>query len=68
VDPAFATHNLNVDLLFRPITQKGRRISPLHKEAVCKEVSRLIDAGAIKEILYPTWLPNTVVVKKKNGK
>jgi hypothetical protein len=68
VDPAFATHNLNVDPLFRPITQKGRRISPLHKEAVCEEVSRLIDAGAIKEILYPTWLSNTVVVKKKNGK
>jgi hypothetical protein len=68
VDPAFATHNLNVDPLFRPITQKGRRISPLHKEAVCKEVSRLIDVGAIKEILYPTWLSNMVVVKKKNGK
>jgi hypothetical protein len=68
VDPAFATHNLNADPLFRPITQKGRRISPLHKEAVCEEVSWLIDAGAIKEILYPTWLSNTVVVKKKNGK
>ena len=68
MDLAFATHNLNVDPLFRPITQKGRRISPLHKEAVCKEVSQLIDAGAIKEILYPTWLSNTIVVKKKNGK
>ena len=25
-------------------------------------------AGAIKEIFYPEWLANTVVVKKKNGK
>ena len=25
-------------------------------------------AGAIKEILYPKWLTNTMVVKKKNGK
>ena len=35
---------------------------------MCEEVDRLIKAAAIKEILYPTWLSNTVVVKKKNGK
>jgi hypothetical protein len=68
VDPAFACHNLNVDPLSRPVVQKGRRTSPLHEEVVCKEVNRLIEAGAIKEILYPTWLSNTIVVKKKNGK
>ena len=68
VDPAFACHNLNVDQLSQPVVQKERRISPLHKEAVCEEVNKLIEAGAIKEILYPTWLSNTVVVKKKNGK
>ena len=68
VDPAFACHNLNVDLLSWPIFQKGQRISPLHKEAIRKEVNRLIKVGAIKEILYPTWLSNTVVVKKKNEK
>uniref|UniRef100_A0A2N9GA65 Uncharacterized protein n=1 Tax=Fagus sylvatica TaxID=28930 RepID=A0A2N9GA65_FAGSY len=68
VDPAFACHSLNVDPLIRPVVQKGRRISPLHQEAVCEEVNRLIEAEAIREILYPTWLSNTVVVKKKNGK
>ena len=26
------------------------------------------EAGAIKEIYFPKWLANTVVVKKKNGK
>ena len=57
-----------MDPLSRPVVQKGRRISPLHKEAVCEEVNRLIEAGAIKEILYPTWLSNTVVIKKRNGK
>jgi hypothetical protein len=57
-----------VDPLSQPVIQKGWRISPLHKEAVCEEVDRLVEAGAIKEILYPTWLSNTVVVKKKNGK
>uniref|UniRef100_A0A2N9FLW9 Uncharacterized protein n=1 Tax=Fagus sylvatica TaxID=28930 RepID=A0A2N9FLW9_FAGSY len=68
VDPAFACHSLNVDPLIRPVVQKGRRISPLHLEAVCEEVNRLVEARAIREILYPTWLSNTVVVKKKNGK
>uniref|UniRef100_A0A2N9HMM7 Uncharacterized protein n=1 Tax=Fagus sylvatica TaxID=28930 RepID=A0A2N9HMM7_FAGSY len=68
VDPAFACHSLNVDPLIRPVVQKGRRISRLHQEAVCEEVDRLVQARAIREILYSTWLSNTVVVKKKNGK
>ena len=29
---------------------------------------RLKQAGAIKEVFYPEWLANTVVVKKKNEK
>ena len=32
------------------------------------EVTRLKGAGAIKEVFYPEWLANTVVVKKKNRK
>ena len=29
---------------------------------------KLKKAGAIKEVFYPEWLTNTVVVKKKSGK
>ena len=32
------------------------------------EVLKLKRVGAIKEIFYPEWLANTVVVKKKIGK
>ena len=32
------------------------------------EVTKLKQAGAIKEVFYPHWLANTVVVKKKIGK
>ena len=32
------------------------------------EVVKFKHAGAIKEVFYPEWLTNTVVVKKKNGK
>ena len=30
-------------------------------------MDKLKQAGAIKEVFYPDWLANTVVVKKKNG-
>ena len=32
-----------------------------------EEVDRLLQAKAIREVHYPEWLSNTVVVKKKNG-
>ena len=39
-----------------------------HYEAVKEEVTKLKRARAINEVIYPEWLANTVVVKKKNGK
>ncbi|RZK27622.1 MAG: RNA-directed DNA polymerase, partial [Hymenobacter sp.] len=35
---------------------------------VNEEVDRLLKSGLIREVKYPDWLANTVVVKKKNGK
>jgi hypothetical protein len=32
------------------------------------EVQRLLDAGFIREVAYPKWLSNIVMVRKKNGK
>ena len=39
-----------------------------HFNAVRDEVMKLKQAGAIKEVFYPKWLANTVMVKKKSGK
>ena len=36
--------------------------------AVIEEVKKLKEANAIAKVLYPSWLSNTVVVKKKNDK
>jgi hypothetical protein len=30
-------------------------------------VKRLLSAGVIREVKYPEWLANTVMVKKANG-
>ena len=68
VDPNYIEHRLNTDPHSKLVQQKARRSAPVHAEAVQKEVKKLLQAGAIREIQYPTWLSNTVVVKKKNGK
>ena len=39
-----------------------------HVEAVKKEVWKLKQVGAIKEVFYAKWLANTIVVRKKSGK
>jgi hypothetical protein len=31
-------------------------------------VQRLLNAGFIREVTYPQWLANIVMVRKKNGK
>ena len=68
VDPNFICHHLNVSSAVTPKKQPHRRPSKEHADAVRKEVMKLKKAGAIKEVFYPEWLANTVVVKKKSGK
>ena len=68
VDPEFICHHLNVNPLVAPKKQPPRRPSKEHVEAIREEVAKLKQAGDIKEVFYPEWLANTVVVKKKSGK
>jgi len=37
-------------------------------KAVNDEVDKLLKIGSIREVQYPDWMANNVVVKKKNGK
>ena len=68
VDLEFIVHKLNVDPSFPPKKQKLRRVAKEHVEVVKSEVQRQKEAGVIREIFFPEWLVNIVVVKKKNGK
>ena len=68
VDPNFIYHHLNVNPSVTPKKQPPRRSSKDHSNAIKDEVMKLKQSGAIKEMFYPKWLSNTVVVKKKNGK
>ena len=33
-----------------------------------EEIKKLLEANFIREVFYPNWLPNVVMVKKSNGK
>ena len=68
VNPDFICHHLNVNPLITPKKQLPRRLSKEHAEAVRQEVTKLKQTGAIKEVFYPKWLANTIVVKKKSRK
>ena len=68
IDLNFICHHLNVNPFITPKRQPPRCSSKEHEKAVKKEVTKLKQAGAIKEVFYPQWLANMVVVKKKTGK
>jgi len=59
---------LNVNPEAVPCKQPPWRSSKYHAEAIKTEVNKLKQVRTIKEIFYPEWLANTVVVKKKNRK
>ena len=68
VDPSFICYHLNVNPSVTPKKQPPRPSSKDHSDAVKDEVIKLKQVRAIKEVFYPEWLANTVVVKKKYGK
>ena len=68
IDPEVTTHRLNVDPSHKPVKQKRRKLGIERNTIVNDEVRKLIEAGFIKEVQYPDWLANVVIVKKKNGK
>ena len=68
INPDFICHHLNVNPSVTPKKQSPWRPFREHAEAIREEVMKLKRAGAIKEVFYPEWLANTVVVKKKSGK
>ena len=41
---------------------------PRKGKAIAKEVRKLLEVDFIREVYYPKWLANVVMVKKKNGK
>lgn len=68
IDPLVMVHKLNVDPSYKPIKQRRRTFAPERNQAIAEEVKKLLEAGFIREVDYPEWLANVVLVKKSNNK
>ena len=68
ISPVNASHKLNVLPSARPVQQRVRRFHPYRHQIIKAEVDNLLKAGFIREVKYPEWLANVVVVPKKGGK
>ena len=67
IDPAIITHRLNVSPSFKPIKKK-KSFALERQKVINEEVGKLLQEGAIREVEYPEWLANVVLVKKANRK
>ena len=68
VSPEVIQHKLNVNPERKPVQQRRRVFAPERDQAITEEVSKLLTVGFIREMYYPDWLANIVLVKKANGK
>lgn len=60
-------HSLNVYPTATPKKQRLRRFLAEKREAIKKELAKLLATGFIKEVYHPEWLANPVLVLKRNN-
>ncbi|XP_022851528.1 uncharacterized protein LOC111373252 [Olea europaea var. sylvestris] len=68
IDLEVAVHRLNVNPGAKPVKQRKRQFAPERREVIREEIAKLLNAQFIREVQYPDWLANVVLVKKANGK
>ena len=68
INPNIMSHRLNIDPNKKPVRQKRQAMDAERYQALREEVDKLISNDFIKESFYPSWLENSVLVKKPNGK
>nr|MCH9869571.1 reverse transcriptase family protein [Serratia marcescens] len=68
IDSGLISHQLSVPEDARPIKQKLCPVKMEKHRAICSEVEKLLQAGFIREVSYPDWLANVVMVKKSSKK
>ena len=68
IDPSIIIHRLNMSPSSPPIRQRKRVFAQERDKVIAEEVQKLLDANFIREVYYPDWLVDVVMVKKANGK
>jgi hypothetical protein len=57
-------HKLGIDPSYKPVKQKERSYTLERRETIQQEVDKLLEAGFIRPVDYPSWLANLVLVEK----
>jgi len=68
IDPDFLCHHLTRDPQVQPVRQRRRKFNDERRQVIREETQKLLSVGHIREIQYPEWLVNIVLVKKASGK
>nr|XP_009757669.1 PREDICTED: uncharacterized protein LOC104210465 [Nicotiana sylvestris] len=67
LSPKVVVHHLGIKSGARPVKQSQRMFRLELVSQIEVEVNKLIEAGFIREVKYPSCISNIVPVKKKNG-
>ena len=67
LSPMIIIHHLGIKKGTHPIEQSLRVFRLELVTQIEVEVNKLIEAGFVREVKYPLWISNIVLVKKKNG-
>ncbi|XP_075504382.1 uncharacterized protein LOC142541807 [Primulina tabacum] len=68
ISPKVAEHKLNIIPGSRPVKQKKRHFGPEKDKIIDEQVKEMLKPGHIREVQFPTWLSNVVLVPKATGK
>lgn len=68
INPNVISHRLNIKPHSKPIRQKKRCLGLDRQRAPKEEVDKLLQASFVQKIMYPYWLANVVMVKKRTDK
>lgn len=63
-----ALHRLNIKPGSREVKQKKRVFSMEKQKAINGELENLLAASLIKQVQFPKWIANAILVKKSNSK
>ncbi|KAI0515647.1 hypothetical protein KFK09_008313 [Dendrobium nobile] len=67
INPEVIMHSLKINPAYKPVIQKKRNFALERQLAFEQEVDKLLNARFIREVHYPAWLANVVMVRKASG-
>jgi len=68
IDPDFLCHWLTMNERVKYVVHRRRKFNEDKRLVIREETQKLLVVGHVREIQYPKWLVNVVLVKKANRK